>query len=172
MGPRPQLFRSGLLHALVEAGNQNVALFIFQFRNDARQRLQRIGGNSAVHAGMQIGHGAAGFEFGVNHAAQADAQRGQLGGKHFRVGDESKIGLQAIRMLAHIFCDGFAAHLFFAFDEQPHVYWKLAVAGLHQRFQGRRLDPQHLKAELTVGTATQPSYVGRRTRLMWTRYFS
>ena len=52
-------------------GTDNSCLLdaLAQLGNDARQRLQRIGGNSAVHAGMQIGHGAAGFEFGVNHAA-------------------------------------------------------------------------------------------------------
>ena len=53
-----------------------------------------IGRRAAIHAGVQIGLGAAHFEFGVDHAAKADAKRRQAGRKQLGVGDQREIGLE------------------------------------------------------------------------------
>ena len=53
-----------------------------------------IGRSAAVHAGVEIGFGAADFELGVDHAAQADAESGQAGREEFGVGDQREVGLE------------------------------------------------------------------------------
>ena len=121
--PRPclPLFRAGLFNPVVKARNQDLAIFVFEFGDDACQRLQRIGRHAAVHAGVQVYASAGGFQFGVNHAAQADAQRGQVRRKHFGIRHQRHIGLQPLRMLAHELSNRFAADFLFAFDEQANI---------------------------------------------------
>ena len=55
---------------------------------------ERIGGCAAVHAGVEVGLGAADFDLGVDHAAQTDAKSGQAGSEEFGVGDEGEVGLE------------------------------------------------------------------------------
>ena len=71
-----------------------MAVLVFEFGDDLRQRDKRIGRRAAIHAGVQIGLCAAHFELGVDHAAQADAKRRQAGRKQLGVGDQREVGLQ------------------------------------------------------------------------------
>ena len=83
---------------------------------------------------MQISLGAHGFNFGINQAAQPDAQSGKIGRKQFGVADQREIGFQLGFFLAHIGGDRLAANFFFAFDDEFHIERQLAAVALHQRF--------------------------------------
>ena len=103
---------------------------------------ERIGRRAAVHAGVQIGLGAHRFDFGIDQAAQSDAQSGEIGRKQFGVADQREIGLQLCLFLAHIGRDRFAANFFFAFDDELHIQRQLAVVALHQGFDGFDFHPE------------------------------
>ena len=92
--PRRELFRAGRNDVVVKAGDQDVAVFVFELGQNLRQSNKRIGRGAAVHAGVQVGLCAAHFELGVDHAAQADAQRGQSRRKQLGIGDQRKVRLQ------------------------------------------------------------------------------
>ena len=57
-------------------------------------RDEGVGRRAAVHAGVKIGFGAADFDLGVDHAAQADAEGGQAGREELGVGDKREVGLE------------------------------------------------------------------------------
>ena len=92
-------------HALVEAGNQDLAFGVFQLADDLDQREERIRRCAAVHAGVQIGLGAVRFDLGIDQAAQSDAQRGKIGREQFGVADQREVGLQLGFLLADVFGD-------------------------------------------------------------------
>jgi hypothetical protein len=98
-------------------------------------RANASSGFGAVHAGVQVGHRTRGFKFGVAHAAQADAQRRQIGCEHFRIGDQRKICFETVRVLAYEARDAFATNFFFAFDDHAHIDGQLATRSLEQRLQ-------------------------------------
>ncbi len=83
--------------AIVEAGNEDVAVAVFERGDDFGDGLQRVGSGAAVDAGVQIVIGAFDMQFGIDHAAQADADGGQLGREHFGVADDGGVGFQARR---------------------------------------------------------------------------
>ena len=60
---------------------------------------KRIRSGAAVHARVQIGHRARGFNFGVNQPAQPDAQCRKIGGEQLRVGDQREVGFQLAGLL-------------------------------------------------------------------------
>ena len=91
---------------------------------------------------MQIGLGAVGFDFGIDQAAQADTERGEVGSEEFGVTDQREIGLQLGLLLADILGDGFATDLFFAFEDNFHVDRQFAVTRLHERFEGLHFHPE------------------------------
>ena len=74
MLPGFQFIAGRLLNGVVEAGDQNFALLIFQLADNFHQAEDRIRSSSAVDAGVQIGLRALRFDFGVDQSAQADAQ--------------------------------------------------------------------------------------------------
>ncbi len=92
--PGGEFLGAGRDDVVVEAGDENVAVFVFEFGDDLRQRDEGIGRRAAVHAGVQIGICAAHLELGVDHAAQADAKGRQAGREQLRVGDEREIGFE------------------------------------------------------------------------------
>src|SRR5271165_137884 len=75
------------LHTFIEAGDQDFALGVLQLADDFDEGKERIGGCAAIHAGVQVGLGAPGFDFGVDQAAQADTERGKIGREEFGVAD-------------------------------------------------------------------------------------
>ena len=83
----------GVADFVIEAGDEDVAVLILEFGDDLREGDEGIGRGAAVHAGVKVGARATGFDFGVDHAAQADAERGQVGREHFGVGDQRNVGL-------------------------------------------------------------------------------
>ena len=115
--PGFQFVRAGFLHPIVEAGNENLAVFILELGNNSGQRLERIGRGTAIHARVQINHGAGGLNLGIDHAAQTDTQRWRLGGEHFRIGDQSKLRLQTVGVISYIGRYGFTAHFLLALDK-------------------------------------------------------
>ena len=98
---------------------------------------ERIGRRAAVHAGVQIGFCAAHFDLGVDHAAQADAKRGQAGRKELGVGDQGKVGLEVGGLRGNVVRNSLPSHLFFAFEQDADVERQRAVRG-QQRLE--RLD--------------------------------
>jgi hypothetical protein len=76
---------------------------------------------------VEIGSGAAGLDLGVDHASQADAEGGQLGGEHLGVRDEGKIGLEAVALLANKAGDLFAANFFLSFKYYAYIDGKYMV---------------------------------------------
>ena len=84
--------------------------------------------------------GAADFQFGIDHAAQADAEGGQAGGEELGVGDQGEVRLQLRRLGGDKGLDSLAADLFFAFKEDADVDGQLAVGG-EQRLQALDLRP-------------------------------
>ena len=129
-------------HALVEAGDQDFALGVFHLADHLDQGEEGIRRSAAVHARVQIGLGAVGFDLGIDQAAQADAQSGKIGREEFGVADQREIGLQLGFLLANVFGDRLAADFFFAFEDDLHVDGQLAAAGLQERFEGFHFHPE------------------------------
>src|SRR5579872_6315515 len=77
--PRGEFFWAGRNDVVVEAGDEDVAVGVFQTGDDLRDGGEWVGGRTAVHTRVEIGLGASDFEFGVDHAPQADAECGQTG---------------------------------------------------------------------------------------------
>ena len=95
--------------------------------------------------------GAAHFELGVDHAAQADAQGGQAGREQLGVGDQGEIGLQFGRLRRDVGGNSLPSHLFFALEQHAHVDGQRAGGG-QQRLQ--RLD-MHVHLALVVDRAAR-----------------
>ncbi len=126
---------------VVEAGDEDAAVGVFELGDDLAEGDERVGRGAAVHAGVEVGAGAAGFNLGVDHAAQADAEGGDAGGEHFGVGDEGDVGLELVGVLADEGGDAFSADLFFAFEEDADVDGELAVVGGEEGFEGFDVHP-------------------------------
>src|SRR3974390_732581 len=143
-GPGLEFVVSGLLYGIVEAGDEDVTVGVFQLTEDLDETEDRVRSGATVHAGVQIDLGAFGFDLGVEQAAQADAERGNVGRKQLGVGDQGEVGLQLLfaGVGLHVVLDAFAADFFFALDEHADVDGQLAVAGLKQGFEGLELHPE------------------------------
>ena len=119
---------------------QDVAVFVFESGDDLRDGGEGIGRSAAVHAGVEVGLGAADFEFGVDHAAQADAEGGQAGGEEFGVGDEREVGLEIGGLGGDVVGNSLPSHFFFAFEEDADIERERFVGG-EQGFEGFDLHP-------------------------------
>jgi len=108
--------------------------FILEPGDDLADRDERIGRCAAINAGVQIGPGAAHFELGVDHAAQAHTKRGQPRRKELGVRDERKVGLEVGGLGGDVRFDRLASYFLFALEEDAHIEWQRAV-GCQQRFQ-------------------------------------
>ena len=128
--PGGEFLGAGRDDVVVEAGNQDVAVFVFEAGDDLREGDEGIGRRAAVHAGVEIGFGAADFEFGVDHAAQADAEGGQAGGEEFGIGDEREVSLEIGGLGGDVVGNSLPSHFFFAFKEDADIE--------RERFVGRR----------------------------------
>ncbi len=76
---------------------------------------------------MQVVIGALHQQFPVDDAAQADANGGQFRREHFGIANYGGVAFEACRLAGHVGFDVFAAHLFFAFDQELHVDRQFAV---------------------------------------------
>ncbi len=74
-----------------------MAVAVLERAENLGDGLDGIGRGAAVDAGVQVVAGAFDEQLGVDHAAQADADGGQLGREHFGVADHGGIGLEARR---------------------------------------------------------------------------
>ena len=126
--PCGEFFGAGRNDVVVEAGDKDVAVVVFEPRDDLREGDEWIGGCAAVHAGVEIGLGAADFELGVDHAAQADAERGQAGCEQFSVGDEGEVCLEIRGFGGNVLGNSLPSHFFFAFEDDADVEGKSFVA--------------------------------------------
>jgi len=79
--PCGQLLGAGRNDVVVEAGDEDVAVLVLEAGEHLRQGDEGIGRRATVHSRVQIGAGAAHLQLGVDHAAQADAEGRQAGGK-------------------------------------------------------------------------------------------
>ena len=95
--PGFQLVVRRLLHVVVEAGNQHLAVGVLQLAENLDQPEDRVRRGATVHAGVQIGLRALRFQLGVDQAAQSDAQRRKIGREQFGVGYQREVGLQLVR---------------------------------------------------------------------------
>ncbi len=111
--------------------NQNVPVTVLESAEDFSNGLDGVGSGAAVDPRMQVDLGAFDHQFSVDNAAQADAQRGQLGREHFGVADDGGVRFEVGRLAADILLDVLAAYLLFPFDQEADVHRKLAF-GLHQ----------------------------------------
>src|SRR5579875_2195887 len=125
----------GCLHLIVEAGNQNAAMNVLQLGDDMAERDEGVGRGAAVHAGVQIGPGSADFDFGVDHAAQADAEGGQFRGKELGVGDEREVRLEPLGIFLNECGDLLAADLFFALQQDANIDGQLAAGSSQEGFK-------------------------------------
>ena len=138
--PGGQFLGAGRNDAVVDAGDEDVAVVVLHFGNHLRQSDEGIGRRAAVHAGVQIGFCAAHFHFGVDHAAQADAERGQAGRKELGVADQREVGCQVGGLGGDVGSDAFAANFFLAFKQHADVDGQLAGCG-QQRLERLNLRP-------------------------------
>jgi len=90
---------------------------------------------------VEIGAGSAGFDLGVDHAAQADAEGGKLGGEHLCVGNEGDVGFELVAVLADEGGDAFAADLFLAFEDDADVDGEFAVVCGEEALEGFDVHP-------------------------------
>jgi hypothetical protein len=91
--PRLQFFFRRLFDFVIEVRNEDLAVLVFEFGDDLAKREERIRRRAPIHAGVQIHLRAGGFKFGIDQAAQADVECGQLRGEHFGVRDQREIRL-------------------------------------------------------------------------------
>ena len=137
----------GGLDAVVEAGDKDPAVLVFEFGEDVGEGKEGVGGGAAEDAGVKVGAGALDFDFGVDHAAQADAEGGEVGGEHVGVGDEGDVGEKIFGVFADKGGDAFAADLFLALEDDSDVYGELAAvcgeeAGGEEGFKGLEVHPK------------------------------
>ena len=123
-------------HLVIKTRNQDVAVRVFELCDHLGQRDERIRRRAAKRSGMQIAPGSLGFQFGVDHAAQADAQSRQTRGKHRGIRDQGKVGLELLRVFAQELGNSLPSHLLFAFDQHPDIDGQASSGGLEQRLQG------------------------------------
>ena len=127
--PNWLFLRLRAVHIVINAGDEDVAAGVLHLCEQFDQAENRVGSGAAVEAGVKIASGSAGFDFHINQSAQADVERGQIGGVHFGIGDERYIGFELRGVLGDIFSDGDAADFLFAFDEEFDIDRQGAVDG-------------------------------------------
>ena len=90
-GPGLEFGVGGLLHVVVEAGDEDLAVGVLQLAQDFDQTEDSVGCGPAVHARVKIDFRSAGFDFGVEQAAKSDAECGDFGREEFGVGDQREV---------------------------------------------------------------------------------
>ena len=105
------------------------------FESNLHQAEHRVGRRAAVQSRMQIASRTAGFDLGVDQAAQAHAQRRDAFGVEFRIGYQRDVGLELRGIFRDVFGDRFAADFFFPFDQKLQIDGERAVDGA-QRLHG------------------------------------
>ena len=162
--PCGKLLGAGSDNLVKEAGNENVAVLVLEFRNDVREGKERIGRRAAVHAGMKIGFCAAHFDLGVDHAAQADAKRRKSGSKELGVANQRKVGFQVGRLRSNVVRNSLPSHLFLAFEKNPDVEGQRVVCG-HERLERLHLrDHLALVVDRTAGVEVSIALCGLEGR--------
>ena len=67
------------------------------------------------------------FDFGIDQAAQADAQSRKIGREQFGIAHQREVGFQLRLLLADVGRNGLASNFFLAFKDALHVDGQLAV---------------------------------------------
>ena len=93
---------------------------------DLRQRLGRVGRDTAEATGVEIGVGRLNPELEVDQAAQRVRDSGEALCHHRGVADDAIIRLEPIPVGAHELLKIWAADLFFAFGDHLEVEGELA----------------------------------------------
>src|SRR5262249_44816524 len=77
--------------ALIEARDGDLAVLVMKLGKELREDADRIGGGSAIGAGMKIYAGARDGDLILDHASEARTEGRRLCVRHARVADESGI---------------------------------------------------------------------------------
>ena len=99
---------------------------------------------------MEVALGSGGFDFGVDEAAQTDAECWDSLGVKGSVGHQRDVGFELARIVFDVLGDRLAANFLFAFNQELDVQRELAVVDRAQGFNG--LDV-HVELALVVGRA-------------------
>ena len=159
-GPRLPLLGARRDHPIVETGNPDVSILVFQRANDFCDRLHRVRGGAAVHSRMQVMVGALHMNLAVDNSAKTHAQGGQARREHLGVADHGRVALQASGIGLDERLDDIAADLLLAFDHELHVDRELAVLAQEPL---DRLD-QNDDLSLIVGGAARVNVVAANFR--------
>ena len=108
----PALFLRGSrrLHVVIDARNPDHAGRAFGFGQQFDQPEHRVRRGSSVEAGVQVAHGAGGFQFHVDQPAQADAQGWHALGVQGGVGYQRDVRFELRGIFSDILRNGLAAH--------------------------------------------------------------
>ena len=139
------------LNVVVDAGETDHALGVFDLGQQLDEAEDGVRGGAAVQARVQVARRPAGLHFQVNQPAQPDAQGWHPLGIERGVGNQRRVGPQLLRVLGHIPRDRGAPNLLFALHQELEVDGERSVDGA-QRLD--RLD-MHVHLSLVVGRAAR-----------------
>ncbi len=97
---------------------------------------------------MQVARRAAGLNFQVQQAAQANAQRRDAVGEQFGIRDQGNIGLELFLVFGYVCRNRLAAYFFFAFDQEFDIDRQPSLMRRPQHFH--RFD-MHVHLAFVVG---------------------
>ena len=92
--PLCQDLRRQILHAVIEAGDRDVAVLVMQAAENAGQHPDRILRAAAEDAGMQIAAGGLDLDLVIDEPAQLRGDRRRVRVPHAGVADQREIGLE------------------------------------------------------------------------------
>ncbi len=119
-----------ILHAVIEAGDHDVAVLIEQAAENAGQHADRVLRAAAEYAGMQIAIGGLDLDLVINQAAQRCGNRRRVGIPHTGVADQCEIGLQVLLVGFKKRNEILRADFFLALDHDGDIDRQRACDGL------------------------------------------
>ena len=109
-------------HALVEAGDGDVAVLVVQRGQEARERRGGVGHGAAVEARVQVARGATHGHLRRDEPAQAVAQRRHVGRGAGRVRDDESVGREVPAVRVEVVVHDVPAALLLALDDDLEVH--------------------------------------------------
>ena len=127
LAPALELLPRGWLDRLVHLGDPDLPLGALEAAEDPHQRLQRIGGDPAVGAGMQVALKRADRDLRVAESPERRVHGGQAGGEERAVADQDGVGAGPLGLGAEQIEDHPAATLLLALEDEAHVERRAAI---------------------------------------------
>ena len=119
--PLRQDVRRQVLHAVVEAGNGDVAVVVMQAAENTGQHPDRVLRAAAEDAGMQIAVGGLDLDLVIDEPAQRGGDRRRVLVPHAGVADQREVGLQVGLVLLEERHEVLRADFFLALDDDGDV---------------------------------------------------